>query len=211
MSSSFIQYLYSITRLLFVIQSFSPSLLWLIGPHSYPHEPSPVQILACQQAGERQTWPLFIVSLCCYVDILRSQQTSPLEGFANLLPPSRGFAALGPRLAGRLWPLTARHVETCLAWGRRERGRSSTRWLVMGRTWGEEAPVGSHVIRRSSLEDAIEEVLQICRVGRTCGVLRGRPEREGRKVQRCFVLDIFLFHILEEETMADVLDMSVYG
>lgn len=136
----------------------SLSLLWLIWAQPYPHESSPFQILACQQAGERQTWPLFIVSLCCIVDTLRSQQTSPLEGLADLLPPPGGFAAFSPHLAG-LWPVTPRHVETCLAWGRGERGRSSTRWVMMRRTWGEEAPIGSHVIRRSSFEDAVEEVL----------------------------------------------------
>lgn len=136
----------------------SLSLLWLIWPQSYPHESSSVQILACQQAGERQTWPLFIVSLCCYVDTLTNLQTSPLERFANLPPPPRGFATFSPCLAG-LWPVTSRHVETCLAWGRGERGHASTRWLVMGRTWGEEAPIGSHVVRRPPFEDAVEEVL----------------------------------------------------
>ena len=124
----------SVNRLLFIIQSLSlslslSSLADLMQP--YPHES--VHILACQQAGERQTWPLFIVSLCCYVDTLRGLQTSPLEGFANLLPPPGGFSTLGPCLAG-LWPVAPRHEETCLAWGRGERGRSSTRRLVIGRT-----------------------------------------------------------------------------
>lgn len=147
-------------------------------------ESSPVQVLTCQQAGERQTWPLFIVSLCCYFD----PQTSPLEGFADLLPPSGGFATFSPCLAG-LWPVTPWHKETWLAWGRGERGCSSTRCIMMGWTWGEEAPIGSHVIGRSSLEDAVKEVLQICGVGRTCGRLWGRPESESGKVQRSFVLE----------------------
>ena len=163
--------------LLFMIQSLSP----LADP--YPHSSPSVQILACQQAGDRQTWPLFIVSLCCFIDTVRSEQTSPLEGFPDLLPPPGGFAAFGPRLAG-LWPGTPRHVEACLAWGRGERRNSSTRWWMMRGTWGEEAPVGSRIIRRSSFEDAVEEVLQVSGIGWTCGVLRGRPERKRWKVQK---------------------------
>lgn len=160
------------------------SVLRLIWLQPYPHESSLLQVSACQQAGERQTWPSFIVSLFIH----RGLQVSPLEGFADFLPPSGRFATFSPRLAG-LWPVTPRHVETCLAWGRGEWGHSSTRWLVMGWTWGEEAPIGSHVVRRSSLEDAVEEVLQICRVGRTCGVLWGCPGSKRWKVQRSFVLE----------------------
>lgn len=134
--------------------------------------------------GRRETNMAIIY--CVPVYTLRGLQVSPLEGFADFLPPSGRFATFSPRLAG-LWPVTPRHVETCLAWGRGEWGHSSTRWLVMGWTWGEEAPIGSHVVRRSSLEDAVEEVLQICRVGRTCGVLWGCPESKRWKVQRSFV------------------------
>lgn len=148
---------------------------WLIWAQPYPHSSSPVQILACQQAGIRQTWPLFIVSLCCFVDTMRREQASPLEGFSNLLPPPGGFAALSQSLAG-LRPGAPRHVETCRARGRGERRRHpSTRWVMRRWTWGEEAPIGSHVSWRSSFEDAVEEVLQIGGIGRTCGVLRVRP------------------------------------
>lgn len=117
------------------------------------------------------------VLLCCYTE----EPTSPLEWLPDLLPPPGGFAAFSPRLVG-LRPITPRHVETCRAWWRREWGCCSTRWVMMGWTWGEEAPIGSHVIRRSSFEDAVEKVLQISGVGWTCGVLWGCSEETRLKV-----------------------------
>lgn len=42
---------------------------WLINLQPHPHESPPIQILACQQAGVRQTWPSCIVSLFTHQEI----------------------------------------------------------------------------------------------------------------------------------------------
>lgn len=125
---------------------------------------------------------------CIPVHTPRALQTSPLEGFAYFLSPSGRFATFTPRLS-RLWPVTTWHVETCVTWGRGKGGDSSSRGLVMGWTWGKEAPIGCHVIRRSSLKDAVEEVLQISRVGWTCSVLWRGPESRCWRVQKLCVLE----------------------
>lgn len=172
----------SVNRFLFMIHFF-----WPLADHTAA---SPTWISSNSDlgmpTGRRETNVAIMYCVPVY-----TPRDSPLEGFADFLPPSGRFAAFSPRLTG-LWPVTPRHVETCLPWRRGKRGHSSTRWLVMGWTWGEEAPVGSHVIRRSSLEDAVEEVLQICRVGRTSGVLWGRPER--KKLEKAGALQWFFFY-----------------
>lgn len=103
MSLTLLQYLYSVNRLLFMIQSLFPLADLTLMP--YPHKSSPVQILACQQAGERQTWPLFLVSLCCYVDTLKSTDftsgkvcgpSSSFWGVCRFRPTSRWTLGADP-------------------------------------------------------------------------------------------------------------------
>lgn len=177
--STLLHYLYSVNRFLFMIHFFCPLADLTAAFPTWIFSNSDLGL----PTGRHETNVAIIYCVAVYT--LRG---SPLEGFADFLPPSRRFATFSTRLTG-LWPVTPRHVETRLAWGRGKRGHSSTRWLVMGWTWGEEAPVGSHVVRRSSLEDAVEEVLQICRVGRPSGVLWGRPESKSGKVHRSFLLE----------------------
>lgn len=110
---------------------------------------------------------------CCYTE----ETTSPLEGLPDLLPSPRGFAAFSPCLIG-LGAISPRHVESRRSWWRREWGCCSTGWVMMGWSWGEKAPIGSHVIRWSSFKDAVEEVLQISGVGWACGLFRGRSEEK---------------------------------
>lgn len=134
-------------------------------------------------------------------------QASPLEGFANLLPPAgRLPPPVGPRLSGFGPPVVVvspRHVEARVT---RRRGegrptsspRRSWRRRLVRRSRGEEAPVGRHVgVRRSSsctssssnsssLEDAVEEVVQIGRVARTARVLWRRPGGGMKLDKTCF-------------------------
>lgn len=127
-------------------------------------------------------------------------QASPLERFADLLPPAgRLPPPFGPRLSGIGPPVVVRGVSpgrekarVTRRWGKGRRPsspRRSRRRRLVRRTRGEEGPVGCHVrVRRSSscsscssntssLEDAVEEVVQVSRVARTARVLWRCPEQ----------------------------------
>lgn len=106
---------------------------------------------------------------------------SPLEGFPHFLPPPGGFGGLGPGLAG-LSPLAPWHVEAGGSLGGGEGGGPRAGRLLVGGGWGEEAPVGGHVVGGRPFEDAVEEVLQVCGVAGTRGVLRRRPGGEDRGI-----------------------------
>lgn len=141
------------------------------------------------------------VSICGVPVPRPTPPASPLERFADLLPPAwRLLRPVGPRLGwisppvvmGRVSP---RHEEPCVI-RRRGKGRHpssprrSRRRRLMSRRRGEEAPVGCHVSMwrssctssSSSLEDAVEEVMQVSWVARTARVLWRHPE-EGRRYQ----------------------------
>lgn len=67
---------------------------------------------------KRQHGNLFMVSLLCrYGDSTFHPRTSPLEGLPNFLPPAGRFTSLCPGFVG-LWPLSPRHEESSLRWGR---------------------------------------------------------------------------------------------
>lgn len=91
------------------------------------------------------------------VSLLPAGAASPLEGFADLLPPAgRLLAPVGPGLAGLGPPVVVvspRHEEARVARRGRRGGRPSSastpcRRLLVRRSRGEEAPVGCHVSGR---------------------------------------------------------------
>lgn len=181
MSLTPLQYLYSVHRLIFRIVFTWADLTvawstWLFSSSGL-----------CMPAGRRETNMAIILCVLVLWHSLRSPHPSPLEGFSYFLSPSWRLSTFSPSLTG-LWSVTPWHEETCLARRRGKWGGSSIRWMVRGRTWGEKAPIGRQVIRRSSLEDAVKEVLQVRRVGWTWGRLRGRPESYKRKDETLFVL-----------------------